>query len=77
MLDAALREACIADPAGDLLDAVLCLVQAAWGWQCRRQRYGLPETVDPVEGWIVSVPAIGAQRASPVATRPDPSSAAL
>lgn len=57
MLDAALREACIADPAGDLLDAVLCLVQAAWGWQRRRQRYGLPESVDPVEGWIVSVPA--------------------
>jgi len=61
VLDPALREACIADPAGDLLDAVLCLVQAAWGWQRREQRYGLPGTVDPVEGWIVSVPAIGAQ----------------
>lgn len=57
VLGAALREACIADPAGDLLDAVLCLVQAAWGWQRRGQRYGLPESVDPVEGWIVSVPA--------------------
>jgi len=57
MLDPALRGACVADPAGDLLDAVLCLVQAAWGWQRRSQRYGLPEAVDPVEGWIVSVRA--------------------
>ncbi len=57
--DAALREACVADPAGDLLDAVLCLVQAAWGWQRRGRRYGLPGTVDPVEGWIASVPATG------------------
>ncbi|HMM50581.1 MAG TPA: DUF429 domain-containing protein [Burkholderiaceae bacterium] len=56
VLDAALREACIADPAADRLDAVLCLAQAAWGWQRRSRRYGLPEEVDPVEGWIVSVP---------------------
>lgn len=53
---AALREACIADPAADRLDAVLCLAQAAWGWQRRSRPYGLPEEVDPVEGWIVSVP---------------------
>ncbi|HMN63779.1 MAG: DUF429 domain-containing protein [Burkholderiaceae bacterium] len=56
-LDAAHRRACIEDPAGDLLDAVLCLVQAAWGWRRRARRYGLPDAIDPVEGWIVSVPA--------------------
>lgn len=49
----ALRESCLADPSGDTLDAVLCAVEAAWGW-CRRDRgYGLPAEVDPLEGWIV------------------------
>ena len=40
-------------------DAVLCLLQAAWAWQRRTERHGLPDAVDPVEGWIVSVPASG------------------
>jgi len=35
---------------------VLCLVQAAWA-DVRHQQgdplYGLPSTVDPLEGWIV------------------------
>ena len=42
---------------GDTLDAVLCLVQAAWG----QMRYaagdalcGLPPGLDPLEGWILS-----------------------
>ena len=51
------RSACVDDPSGDSLDAVLCLLQAAWAWQRRAERYGLPAAVDPVEGWIVSVPA--------------------
>lgn len=51
--DAGLREACLADPSGDTLDAVLCVVQAAWGWQRRDTGYGLPEQLDPLEGWIV------------------------
>ena len=39
---------------GDTLDAVLCLLQAAWA---RTQpRWGLPPDVDPLEGWIVSAP---------------------
>ena len=46
------RKLLLADPAGDWLDAVLCLVQAAWA--SRRADYGLPLAVDPVEGWIVS-----------------------
>lgn len=49
--------ACVEDASGDSLDAVLCLLQAAWAWQRRAERYGLPHAVDPVEGWIVSVPA--------------------
>jgi hypothetical protein len=44
------------DGSGDLLDAALCALQAAWAWERRGRRYGLPEHIDPVEGWIVSVP---------------------
>ena len=45
----------VADAAGDRLDAVLCLAQAAWA---RLQPgYGLPAEVDAVEGWILSAGA--------------------
>ena len=51
------RDTLADDPSGDCLDAVLCLVQAAWA-QARHAggapRYGLPEGVDPLEGWIVT-----------------------
>ncbi|HEX6320441.1 MAG TPA: DUF429 domain-containing protein, partial [Burkholderiales bacterium] len=40
------------DGSGDLLDAVICAVQAAWA--ARRPRYGLPEDVPSGEGWILS-----------------------
>jgi hypothetical protein len=50
-LDPVLRHSLIADASGDRLDAVLCLVQAARA--SRRPRFGLPEPIDPVEGWIV------------------------
>ena len=45
------------DPKGDRLDAVLCLMQAAWAQRQREQgdtRWGLPADMDPVEGWILS-----------------------
>lgn len=41
----------VEDPGGDLLDAVLCAVQAAWS--CMQPNYGVPETCDLLEGWIV------------------------
>lgn len=44
------------DGRGDRLDAVLCALQAAWGYQRRDRHYGLPRDMDPVEGWIVTVP---------------------
>lgn len=53
VMDDALREACIADPQGDVLDAALCAVQAAWAQQRRDRHFGLPPDLDPVEGWIV------------------------
>ena len=46
------RDALVDDASGDRLDAALCLVQAAWA--STRPGYGLPETVDPVEGWIAT-----------------------
>ena len=39
----------------DALDAALCLMQAAWACLRRHEGYGLPNVIDPVEGWIVSV----------------------
>jgi hypothetical protein len=44
------------DGRGDYLDAALCALQAAWGWQRQDAFYGLPSDLDPVEGWIVTVP---------------------
>ena len=44
------------DASGDRLDAVLCLLQAAWALQRHRDgdaRWGLP-AFDPLEGWIVT-----------------------
>lgn len=51
---AGLRTQLIEDGRGDALDAALCLVQAAWGWQRGAPDYGLPMPVDPLEGWIVT-----------------------
>ncbi|MET3440718.1 hypothetical protein ABIC94_001472 [Variovorax paradoxus] len=47
----------LADARGDHIDAVLCLVQAAWSAQRASTPgpgYGLPEQFDPIEGWIVT-----------------------
>lgn len=51
------QEALVEDARGDSLDAVLCLVQAAWAQQQQATGaalYGLPQTLDRLEGWIVS-----------------------
>ncbi len=51
------RDALVDDARADMLDAVLCLMQAAWA-QTRHDAgdalYGLPHDLDPLEGWIVS-----------------------
>jgi len=51
-LDPAERALLIDDGSADRLDAVLCLMQAAWA--VGRPGWGLPDDVDPLEGWIVS-----------------------
>ena len=56
-----LKSLCVEDGSGDVLDAVLCAVQAAIA--CVRATtdgsddYGIPAEADPLEGWIVSVSA--------------------
>jgi Protein of unknown function (DUF429) len=52
-LKANVAERCLADPSGDSLDAVLCAIQAAWAYQHKHQRYGIPDDCDDLEGWIV------------------------
>ena len=42
------------DPSGDSIDAAICALQASTGQQCGAPRYGLPEDVDSIEGWIVT-----------------------
>jgi hypothetical protein len=53
-LSHAQREALVGDPAGDRLDAALCLMQAAWA--SMQPGHGLPPDLDTLEGWIVSAP---------------------
>jgi hypothetical protein len=40
------------DPTGDQLDALLCAIQAAWAWRNRENAFGVPNEIDPLEGWI-------------------------
>ena len=56
-LSPAQRDHLVGDPMGDRLDAVLCLMQAAWAHQQAEAGapcWGLPDGLDPVEGWILS-----------------------
>lgn len=50
--DARLLRSLVADGSGDLLDAAICAVQAAWA--ASRPDYGLPAGSPEGEGWIVS-----------------------
>ena len=49
-----LKSAILADGSGDLLDAVVCAAQGAWGWTRRKANYGLPAHAPAGEGWIVT-----------------------
>ena len=48
------RDALVQDGSGDRLDAVLCMVQAAWAEREGPPAWGLPAQIDPLEGWIVT-----------------------
>ena len=53
-LTAAQHAELVADGSGDLLDACLCLAQAAWAAQQGWPLFGLPAGLDPLEGWILT-----------------------
>jgi hypothetical protein len=42
------------DGSGDRLDAVLAAMQAAWCLKRRARNWGLPRSIDPLEGWIAT-----------------------
>ena len=48
------RDLLTGDAKGDRLDAVLCLMQAAWAQDQGAPLYGLPPNIDPLEGWIIT-----------------------
>ncbi len=52
------------DATGDRLDAVLAALQAAWSLERRDGHFGLPAEIDPIEGWIATVPAADARMPS-------------
>lgn len=54
-LRTAMEKHIIDDGSGDLLDAVICALQAAWA--AGKPRFGLPARVPAAEGWIVSAEA--------------------
>jgi hypothetical protein len=45
------------DATGDRLDAMLAGMQAAWCLKRRARNWGLPRTIDPIEGWIATAAA--------------------
>jgi len=51
----------VEDATADRLDAVLAAMQAAWCLRRRARNYGLPASIDPIEGWIAM-----ARRSQPV-----------
>ena len=53
-LSHAQRDVLVDDASGDSLDAVLCLVQAAWAEREGAPGWGLPADLDPLEGWILT-----------------------
>ena len=56
-LSHAQRDGLIDDASGDSLDAVLCMLQAAWALQQHQKgakNYGLPAKTDSLEGWILT-----------------------
>jgi Protein of unknown function (DUF429) len=52
-MDARWRDEFVRDPSADALDSLLCAVQAAWAYEKRDERYGVPPECDPDEGWIL------------------------
>ena len=52
-MDEAWWEELFRNPKADVLDSVLCAVQAAWAYTKKDESLGIPEECDRDEGWIV------------------------
>ncbi len=57
------RRRLLADGSGDLLDAVICALQACHA--AALPEYGLPTDLDPLEGWIAAVPPASSRASGP------------
>jgi hypothetical protein len=56
-LSSAMADTLVDDASGDSIDAVICMMQAAWALQQHANgdaMYGLPSDMDRLEGWIVN-----------------------
>jgi hypothetical protein len=51
-IGSALEQQLLADGSGDLLDAAICAVQAAWA--ATQPDYGIPGSAPAGEGWIIT-----------------------
>jgi hypothetical protein len=67
-LTATWRRKLAADGSGDLIDAAICGLQAAHA--ALLPGYGLPADLDPLEGWIASVPPPACRAATGSSGRP-------
>jgi hypothetical protein len=47
------REEFVGDPSADVLDSLLCAVQAAWSYTRKDNGWGIPPECDADEGWIL------------------------
>ncbi len=69
-MSGAWRRRLLDDGSGDLVDAVIAAMQAAHA--AVLPRYGLPDDIDPLEGWIAAVPPPGNTVPPPSNTVPPP-----
>ena len=62
-------ERLIDDAGADFLDAVLCAIQAAWSYS--QPNFGVPDSCDPLEGWIVDPSQLQPEASPPRLFRDD------
>lgn len=55
-LASGLKQGMLEDPKGDVLDAALCAFQVAQALHADPQNFMRPDDIDPLEGWILTVP---------------------
>lgn len=62
-LSKSIADMAVEDSTGDILDAILCAIQAAWSYQ-QGKSYGIPDNQHPIiksEGWIIDPSLLSAK----------------